>query len=93
MGYYTCPRCGGHDVYTGNVIEGRYRSAGGTNIQKVVKCRSCGEILSETENYFLTKEEKELAKGRREALFMIFVVIPAILMIIFVVFTLIFGSK
>ena len=86
MGYYTCPRCGGHDAYTGNVVEGRYRSAGGTNIQKVVKCRSCGEILSETANYFYTKEEIELGKGRRKALFIIFVVIAIMYLVIVVLY-------
>ncbi len=89
MGYYTCPRCGGHDVYSSNVIQG-------PNIKGVVKCRGCGEILSYANNYSYSKEEEEEAAGCRMVLFII-IVIPMIVVAIgfflFVVYDVFLRSK
>ena len=85
MGYYTCPRCGGHDVYTG--------SAGGTTIQEVVKCRSCGEILSVNRNYTQTKEDYKFSEGCQKVVFVIYCIIIPIGMLVLYVLNKIFGSK
>ena len=84
MGYWQCPRCGSREVFQGTEVVGSSggtvtmtnehgmslsRSTGMETKQvQVIKCKACGEILSQEHNYFYTQEElAQIAAQRRKS--------------------------
>lgn len=67
MGYYICPRCASNQTYMGNVLVNPniFERFFGEKSSRVLKCKGCGEILTNS-NYCMDADEIDESNAQNE---------------------------